>query len=167
MTAFGEHEFEAFFRREHPRLVAMGIGLSGDRELGRELAQEALLRAYRHWPRLREYEQPGAWVRRVLVNLAIDAARSRASERRALQRLATPAPLVADAVADDWWRAVRALPHRQRAAVVLHYLDDLSIDEVAHILEVTSGTVKASLAHARAHLARSMAHESREEGGDD
>ena len=61
------------------------------------------------------------------------------------------------AEADDLWRAVRALPDRQRAAIVLRYVDDLSVDEIANVLDVTDGTVKASLAQARASLARRLA----------
>jgi RNA polymerase sigma-70 factor, ECF subfamily len=148
-------DFEAFFRGEQPKLVALGMAMSGDREMGRELAQEAMMRAFRQWDRVRDYDQPGAWVRRVLINAAIDATRSRDSERRAMQRLQpSGATLTPDPVADGWWQAVLALPDRQRAAVALHYLDGLSVSEVAGILGVTRGTVKASLAHARTNLAR-------------
>jgi RNA polymerase sigma-70 factor (ECF subfamily) len=52
-----------------------------------------------------------------------------------------------------FWAAVRALPERQRAAVALHYIDDLSIDEIAGILQVSPGTIKTSLFKARRSLA--------------
>jgi RNA polymerase sigma-70 factor (ECF subfamily) len=150
-------DFETFFRDEHPKLVALGMAMSGDREVGRELAQEALMRSFREWDRVRNFDRPGAWVRRVLVNIAIDAARSRGSEQRAMERLEPSAVvLIPDPVADGWWRAVLALPDRQRAAVALHYLDGLPVGEVAAILGITRGTVKASLAHARANLARQL-----------
>ncbi len=150
-------DFEAFFRREQPKLVALGMAMSGDRETGRELAQEALIRAYRQWDKVRRYDQPGAWVRRVLINVATDNARSRSSELRALERLdPSRSIMLPDVAADGWWRAVLALPERQRAAVALHYLDDLPVGQVAEILGITPGTVKASLAHARAHLATSL-----------
>ena len=150
-------DFEAFFRREQPKLVALGMAMSGDRETGRELAQEALIRAYHQWDKIRNYERPGAWVRRVLINLSTDNARARSSELRALERMdPNGSVMLPDVAADGWWRAVLALPERQRAAVALHYLDDLPVSHVAEILGVTPGTVKASLAHARAHLATSL-----------
>ena len=99
-------------------------------------------------------DRPGAWIRRVLINLAIDWQRRRGRERRALLRLA-PAPPVelADPTSTRFWAAVRRLPDRQRAAVALHYLEDLSVDEIAEILQVAPGTVKSSLFKARRTLA--------------
>ena len=58
--------------------------------------------------------------------------------------------------AQQFWAAVRALPERQRAAIALYYLEDLSIADVAATLGVTEGTVKASLFQARATLAKSL-----------
>jgi len=55
------------------------------------------------------------------------------------------------------WQAVRALPDRQRAAVVLRYVDDLSVPEIALVLEVAEGTIKATLSQARSSLARRLA----------
>ena len=69
---------------------------------------------------------------------------------------AVPAPTVTD---DDWWRAVRALPDRERAAITLHYLEDLPIGEVASILDVTPGTIKSSLSHARDKLRAALTRE--------
>jgi RNA polymerase sigma factor (sigma-70 family) len=147
--------FEQFFLGEHAKLVALGLAWTGNPETARELAQEALVRAYRSWDRVAHLDIPGAWVRRVMINLLID---SRRGEQRMIslrQRLA-PSPDSAvdalDEVDHQWWDAVRALPDRERAAVTLHYLEDLSIAEVAEILEVTPGTVKSSLSHARQKL---------------
>jgi RNA polymerase sigma-70 factor, ECF subfamily len=61
-----------------------------------------------------------------------------------------------DPVGTRFWAAVRELPERQRAAVALRYLDDLSVEEIAEILDVTAGTIKTSLFKARQSLARSM-----------
>lgn len=153
-------DFDAFFRVEHPRLVAAAAALTGDREVARDLAQEALLRAYRAWPSVGAMERPGAWCRRVLVNLAIDRGRRSGRERRALERLGpgdaatSPAPDV-----DGFWAAVRCLPERQRAAVVLHYVEDQPLDAIAEVLGVATGTVKASLHAARASLAARLSPE--------
>lgn len=153
-------DFEAFFRAEHPKLVAFAWALTGDPHTAGELAQEALLRAYRDWVKVGEYENPGGWVRRVVANLATDRHRRRRSEEAALSRMppSEPAALL-DPATDHWWRAVRALPDGQRAAVALHYLEDLSVADVASTLGVAEGTVKTQLARARQTLARTLAEE--------
>ena len=138
-------------------MIALGTSLTGSREAGVDLTHEAMLRAYRSWAKVGTMDRPGAWIRRVLINLAIDWQRRRGRERRAVLRLApTPPVELADPVSTAFWAAVRDLPERQRAAVALHYLEDLGIGQIAEILEVTDGTVKASLSKARRSLARSL-----------
>ena len=147
--------FEQFFRGEQPKLVALGLAWTGNHETARELAQEALVRAYRSWDSVAHLDIPGAWVRRVMINLLID---SRRGEQRTIalrQRLLSSHDSAVDSLDDvdrQWWDAVRALPDRERAAVTLHYLEDLPIAEVAEILEVAPGTIKSSLSHARQKL---------------
>ena len=63
---------------------------------------------------------------------------------------------VLDPVDSDLWRAVRRLPRLQRGAVVLHYIDDLSVAETADVLGVSAGSVKSSLSRARSALAPSL-----------
>lgn len=149
--------FEEMYRRELRVMVALGTSMTGSRDAGAELAHEAMLRAYRSWSQVGQLDRPGAWVRRVLINLAVDWHRRNGRERRALRRVGQPRPVeLADPVSTDFWSAVRALPERQRAAVTLHYLEDMSIREIADVLEVTDGTVKASLFTARRSLASTM-----------
>ena len=149
--------FESFYRQEFLRMVALAASLCGGRDLGAELAQEALLRAYRDWPRVAALDRPGTWVRRVTVNLAIDAHRRQVSERTALAR-AGGDESVADGygVDDRFWALVRALPERQGVMTALRFVDDLSIEEIAVVLEVSVGTVKSTLFAARSSLAASM-----------
>lgn len=145
--------FDRFFLDEHPKLVAIGLAWTGDRDTARELAQEALARAYRAWSTVELLDLPGAWARRVMINLLIDHHRTGRRQLRLVDRLGAPGDVAGpDAATGPWWEAVRALPERERAAVTLHYLEDLSIATVAEILEVKPGTVKASLAHARDKL---------------
>ncbi len=152
--------FEEFFRSEYTKLVAIGRGLTGNHELAADLAQETLLRCHRDWARVSTLDVPGAWARRVLVNLAIDAQRAAARDRRAPAWLHRVDPVTStDPAVDGWWTAVRALPDRQRAVVVLHYLEDRSVDDIAAVLGIASGTVKASLSKARATLARTIPQE--------
>jgi len=150
-------DFTSFYRRELPALVALATAVTGSGP-GEEIAQEALLRAHRDWARVERYDKPGAWVRRVAINLALSQRRRVSSEARALARLAqrrvpdAPAPEV-----EELWTLVRALPARQAAAVALHYLDDLPITELAVALGCAEGTAKAHLHRGRLALARRLA----------
>jgi RNA polymerase sigma-70 factor (ECF subfamily) len=157
MTTVSDRSYEAFFRAEYRSLVAIGTAMTGSLEVGQDIAQEAMTRAYQQWSKVSRYDRPGAWVRRVLINSAIDAIRRRGSESKALTRLPTTSEaIVTDEPADELWRAVRRLPDRQRAAITLYYLEDLSVSEVARVLDIAEGTVKASLAKARATLATAL-----------
>jgi RNA polymerase sigma factor (sigma-70 family) len=158
--------FEHFYLQEYPGVVKLAYALSGSRTGAEDIAQEAFLRAYRDWERVGSYEHQAAWVRRVAANLATSGLRRRLVEVRALARLAArrePAldPLPADNA--DFWRAVRALPHRQAQAVALYYLGDLSIQQTASVLECAEGTVRAHLTRARRTLARRLQLEVGEE----
>jgi RNA polymerase sigma-70 factor (ECF subfamily) len=157
-------DFESFFRREHPRLLAIAVAMVGDREVARELVQDALLRAFTSWSKITRLESPGGWVRRVLINLSIDVHRRRGREHRALALSTSPAtaeapPLPAPAL----WSAVRGLPRLQRSVVALYYVDDMAVSEVAAVLGVSPGSVKTSLSRARTVLAPALsAHLPRE-----
>ena len=156
----GVVDFDAFFRVEYPKLVAIARGLTGDHEVACELAQEALLRCHRSWARLSTMDVPGAWVRRVVINLATDVHRANQRHRRVPTWAdASGAAAFDDPVVDGWWTAVRQLPDRQRAVVALHYLEDRSVLEVADVLGIAEGTVKATLAKARRSLARTLTRE--------
>jgi RNA polymerase sigma factor (sigma-70 family) len=152
--------FEAFFRAQHPRLVALALAMVGDRDIARDLAQETLTRAFRHWSSVAAYEQPSAWARRVLVNLVTDRARRGVSEARALQRLDAGHVCWSPEPFDDAWRrAVLDLPDRQRAVIVLHYVEDCSVDTIADVLEIAAGTVKATLVAGKRNLRRILERE--------
>ncbi len=156
----GTQDYDAFFRFEYPKLVALATAMTGRYDVACELAQEALLRSYRSWARVSDLDIPGAWVRRVLVNLAIDALRSDDRAARSCElvdRYETTS--FDDPTVDGWWLAVRALPDRQRAVVVLHYVEDRPVLDVARILGIAEGTVKATLAKARQTLARTLKRE--------
>lgn len=151
--------YETFFREEYPRLVALLVAVTGSRPVAEELAQEALLRAHVRWDRIIRYDRPGAWVRRVALNLASHHRSRRRSEQRAVDRLGRQRPsepyAYLDGVGgDDFWALVRRLPPRQAAAVALHHLEDRPVAEVAAILGCAEGTAKAHLHKGRAALAR-------------
>lgn len=159
----GGLSFDAFFRAEHQRLAALATALCGDREAGRDIAQEALTRAFREWDRVRQLERPGGWARRVVVNLAHDHGRHLAVRRRRLPELARRIAGVAEpdeSLLDaEMWAAVALLPERQRTAVALFYIGDHSISDVAEAMAVHEGTVKTTLHKARKRLRRMLSKE--------
>jgi DNA-directed RNA polymerase specialized sigma24 family protein len=149
--------FTSMFRREYPRLVALGLALTGNGATACDLAQETLARAYRSWERVEVYELPGAWLRRVLIHLAVDLRRKDEAELVAWSRHGSQVTHGVEVIGGEWWAAVRALPVRERSAIVLYYVEDYSVGEVAAVMEVAAGTVRATLAQARRKLAVALA----------
>jgi len=147
---------EELYRREFPSIVALAYVLSGSRTAAEDLAQEAFLAAHRRWEAISGYEKPSAWVRRVCINRSTSLLRRRVSEARALARFAARPTLPEELPpeADAFWFAVRRLPRRQAQVVALHYLDDLSVEEIGVVLGCAQGTVKAHLHRARRSLAQ-------------
>jgi RNA polymerase sigma-70 factor (ECF subfamily) len=148
--------FDDFFRRERTAVVGLAYALSGSRVAAEDLAQDAFIAAYRRWD---EIEQPAAWVRRVVANLAVSGFRRRAAEARAITRLRSERPRSFDpmpAEDEELWKAVRRLPKRQAQVIALRYLEDLSVAEIAAVLDVAEGTIKATLFQARRSLARTL-----------
>ena len=149
--------FESFWFREHAAVLALAAGLTGDWGVAEDLTQDAFSAAHRQWA---DIDTPSAWVRRVVANRAASHWRRRGRETAALVRLAArPSPVALTAEYDEFWRTVRALPRRQAQVVALRYLDDRSLAEIAEVLGIAEGTVKATLSHAHAALARSLSLE--------
>jgi RNA polymerase sigma factor (sigma-70 family) len=145
--------FDDFYRRELSGLVVLARGLCGP-SVAEELAQEAMLVAYRRWGHVADLHHPEAWVRRVCANIAVSQIRRRAIEARALIRLAgRPSSAPRDGIEDDeFWREVRSLPRRQAQAVALRYVYDLSLAGIAETLECSESTVKEHLSRGRRTL---------------
>jgi RNA polymerase sigma-70 factor (ECF subfamily) len=149
--------FEAFYTGAVGRLLGQLLPITGDLHEAEEVVQEAFARASVRWARLRDYDVPEAWVRRVAVNLALERAHRLQRQARALLRLGPPPQVpAASAEALALLAALRTLPMRQRQAIVLHHLVDLPIEEVARMLGVRSGTVKSLLARGRRALANRL-----------
>jgi RNA polymerase sigma-70 factor, ECF subfamily len=146
--------FEEFYAATVDRLLGQLFLVTGDLHAAEEIVQEAFTRASTRWARLRDYDVPEAWVRRVAMNLAADRARSLRRHARAILRLGPP-PAVPSVSVETLAlvQALGTLPVRQRQAIVLHYLADLPVQEVAGILTVSGGTVKSLLARGRRALA--------------
>lgn len=150
-SASRDAEFTEFVKSATPSLGRTAYLLTGDRELAADLVQEALVRTYVAWRRVRRNEAL-AYARRTLVNLNIDRWRKRPS---------VPVESVdgvsesGEARVDERDRIVRALaglPAQQRKVVVLRYLDDLSEATVAGHLGISVGAVKSACSRGLAAL---------------
>ena len=155
--AFGSGvHFDDFYRAELPRLVALARALCGS-AVADDVAQEAMLAAYRKWRHVSDLQHPEAWVRRTCSNLAVSHYRRKMVELRAVTRLsarATPAPLEPED--EEFWAAVRRLPKRQAQAAALRYLYGLDVADIARTLEITEGSVSQHLSRARARLVQEL-----------
>jgi RNA polymerase sigma-70 factor (sigma-E family) len=126
-----------------------------------DLVQECLLKVARRWPRIRRMEQPRAYARRILVNLAVDGSRGRARRRSELDAGASTSPSAIDPLLAVDTRAellqmLGQLPARQRAVLVLRYFNDLTETQVAEVLGCSPGTVKSSASRGLARLREAL-----------
>lgn len=149
--------FETFYQRDYSAVVGLVYGLTSSRAAAEELAQEAFLRAHRDWSRVGEMDSPGGWVRRVALNLTRSRWRRLRSEAQALMRVRVGAESSdPEPESDVFWAEVRRLPPRQAQAIALRYVEDLSVAEIANVLSVADGTVKALLHQGRERLRRQL-----------
>jgi RNA polymerase sigma-70 factor (sigma-E family) len=143
-------DFDEYVVGRSPALLRTAVLLVG-RDDAEDLVQTTLIRLARHWPRA--LDNPDAYARRVLVNLASDHSRRR---RRHPERLGAVPETATDAApvppADELLAALRSLPQRQRATVVLRFWDDLSVAETARLLGCSEGTVKSTTSKALTRL---------------
>ena len=152
-------EFEELYTSTFGRLVGQLFLVTGDLHEAEEVVQEAFTRAAGRWQRLREYDLPELWVRRVAINLATDRRRRVRRRLAVLAQLDAEAAAVVPPISVDGLAvaaALATLPRRQRQVVVLHYLLDVPVGEVARQLSMPVGTVKSRLARARSALAAQL-----------
>jgi RNA polymerase sigma-70 factor (ECF subfamily) len=130
----------------------------GDREVAADCVQEAFTRAFVRWGRVSRLEDPAGWVRHVALNKIRDHFRKAERGRRAVERLQADARTVADAPAEpsDLAERLAALPEQQRIAAALFYVEDLSVAEIAHTMQLSDGAVKYHLHAARTSLREAM-----------
>ena len=161
--------FEEFYAANVRGITVQIYAYFGNMSDAQEVVQEAFCRAYPRWEKLSGYDDPVAWVRRVAWNLATSRWRRMRTAVRFLHRqreehIPGPDPNHVALTA-----ALATLPDRQRRAVVLHYLADQSVAEIARAEGVAEGTVKSWLHRARTALATQLAddrtHEREVHGG--
>jgi RNA polymerase sigma-70 factor (ECF subfamily) len=147
-------EFSDFYAQAYQGLVAQLTVVTGSLSEAQDCVQEAMFRAWLRWERIGAYADPAGWVRRVALNLSV-------SRWRRLKRLIPLSGAAERAVSDADWGgaqrdlvdALRRIPKRRRQALVLHYVLDLPIDQVAREMGIRPGTVKSMLSRGRHELA--------------
>ncbi|MEZ5379195.1 MAG: sigma-70 family RNA polymerase sigma factor [Acidimicrobiales bacterium] len=155
-------EFDRFFCSHYPGVVRSLTVITGNREAAADCTQEAFIRAYARWGRVRRYASPTAWVRRVAINLANDQFRSDDRRRRredrfhvGRQQFEGPASTTVD---HDLvlGSLLGSLTPQQRSVAALFYVEDLPVLEIATTLGLSEGAVKFHLHSARKALRTSL-----------
>jgi RNA polymerase sigma-70 factor (ECF subfamily) len=156
--------FEDFFRAEHARLFRALYLATGNRHESDELAQEAFLKVWERWERVREMDDPRGYLYRVAMNTF--RSRLRRAARAARRTFERPPPAedpfsLAD-LRDELVQRLRAIPERQRLALVLTDLVGLPAEEASQALGVGASTVRSLASQARASI-RATAEETADE----
>jgi RNA polymerase sigma-70 factor (ECF subfamily) len=143
-------DLEALYRGRLREFTRVAAAIAGDPEAGRDAVQDAFAKALRKRRRYREGSLE-AWVWRIVVNAARDAARKR---RRRLAE-----PLSVEVRAEEIGLPLELLTERQREMLFLHYYADLDYSTIGQALEVSTGTVGATLSTARQTLREALTKE--------
>jgi RNA polymerase sigma-70 factor (sigma-E family) len=146
VDATAEEQFREFYQASWGRLLRIALLLTDDHGQAEDLVQTTMMRVHTHWRRVQRSDVPEAYTRRMLVNQFNSWWR-----RRRVPELVSgylPDRSVGDGQAavdlhDQIWPAVRALPQRMRAVLVLRYFEDLTEKETADILGCSVGAVKS------------------------
>ena len=166
--------FEALYNLHKTAIFRTALALTGDRSLAEEILQETFLRAFQHLPNVREGVSLSPWLYRVAVNLAYDHSAKRRRKANALGKFidwlmpSVPTPerrLEAQELQDMIYEAIGRLEFRQRTTLVLFYLQDFSMQEIARIMDCPVGTVKSRLHYGRQNLRRELLAAARMPGG--
>jgi RNA polymerase sigma-70 factor (sigma-E family) len=147
--------FSEFVAARSRALRGASFVIVGDHQLAQDLLQEALVKVYVAWPRLRDQSNAEAYVRRIIVTTAISWRRRRSFYERPVDRM--PETSTTDdserlTTADALWEHLRQLPTRQRAALFLRYHEALSEAETAQLMGCSVGSVKRQVFVALAKL---------------
>ena len=148
--------FAELYRAEFDTVFRAVGALCRDRDVAEEATQEAFARALERWRRLRGKPWAAGWVTTTAMNVARRMLRKRPALHRGAETEDTDETI-------DLWRGVRELPERQQQAVILFYVLDLSVTEVAEAMRCSTGSVKTHLHRARAWLRSTLqeAHDDR------
>lgn len=149
-----EDDFAEFVRVALPGLMRYGHALTGNPHDAADLVQTVLEKVGARWSRINENcEDPRAYIRKAMANTHVSRWRRRRRETLLAEFPDVPATARHDRLEDEpVWHALRDLPPRQRAVVVLRYYEELSEAEIAETLGISRGTVKSQSSKALASL---------------
>lgn len=160
-VATAANRLEELYVRHGPAGLRFGFYLTGDPELARDLLQEAFVRVAGRFAYLRQPDRFQTYLRRTILNLHTSRLRRLRLEREHLARERASAAIAHvdpdPGERDEVWRAISALPARQRAAVVLRFYEDLSEQESAEILGCSVGALNQLVVRASATLRTTLA----------
>jgi RNA polymerase sigma-70 factor (ECF subfamily) len=164
-TCLDEEAIREFVETEYPRLVALVALACGSLSLAEDAVQEAVARAWERTERGEAIHSWKAWITVVALNLTRSQLRRIRAERRAVERLSGTGPSepVAPEEIADLRRAIIALPHKQRDALILRFFLGERLSEIAEGLGLSEGAVKSTLYRARRALAQRLQEPSTEE----
>jgi len=158
-----EQEFEERLADSSHLAFRLAMSVLRNREDAEDVAQEAFVRAYQNFHRLRDRSRFRAWLARIAWRLALDRRRSagRRERREQVTPDASPPPTVEDLAASREFqarveRAMDELPEKLRVVLVLAGIEGHDLAEVAQLLDVPEGTVKSRLFHARKKMAEKL-----------
>ena len=157
-------EVADLFRAMYPRLVVVLFATCGDQADAEDAAQEAFAKALRNQRRFINLDNPEAWLRTVALNHLRNGWRHNDVVRRLRDKV--PGPQGALELGPDHvaiMAALGGLDRPQREVVVLHYLVDLPVAEIADTLGIPEGTVKSRLSRSRGRLGPLLTDEERED----
>lgn len=154
-------DFDRLYRDAYPKLMQTVTAIVGDVAAAEDCVQEAFERAYVAWPRYRPEAPAPIWLHRIAINVAISHRRRQAIREvgESIRRLGRPeqAPDIAGhADQIDLVRALRSIPPRQTAVIVLRHLHGYTNREIAGALGVPERTVASRLAAAKRRLAEAL-----------
>lgn len=158
--------FEALYDMHKGSLFRTVVAITSNRQAAEEILQEAFLRAFKRIDEIREGAPLAPWLYRVAINLAYDWTRRRQRWHTALddligrlQIVTSPSPeqtIEERELYDLVYEAIERLDFKHRTTLVLFYMHDFSLEEVASIMECPVGTVKSRLYYARKKLRREL-----------
>lgn len=156
-----EPEFRAFFDAEFRPLRRLAFLLTGNWTDAEDLVQETMVRVFRAWDGIKDQERPAAYARAVMMNRHRSMLRrARVEAKHALARQHDPQ--LGPEMSEDSiliWRALNALPVRERQAMILRFYEDLPQAQIAQILGIPVGTVKSLTHRALGRLRKSLGPE--------
>ncbi|GAA1630694.1 SigE family RNA polymerase sigma factor [Kribbella alba] len=149
-------EFEEYASARGQELVRLGFTVSGDYQRAEDLAQIALMQAFRAWRKVQKADDPHTYVRRILINSYLSMTRRRSFTEAPAAEIdsehTVPDPATDIVNSDDLWRALATLSARERVVLVLRYYQDMDDRTIADLLGIKPSSVRATASRALAAL---------------